>query len=54
MGALIIFPTSEQYKDDRALDAGVVYPMLKSNTICQLDGTRSWARSKIRNVLVTG
>lgn len=25
---MIIFATSEQYSDDRALDAGVVYPML--------------------------
>jgi hypothetical protein len=29
MGALIIFPMSEQYSDDRALDAGVVYPILE-------------------------
>lgn len=29
MGTLIIFPMSEQYNDDRALDAGVVYPILE-------------------------
>lgn len=34
IGAFIIFPISEQYSDERALEAGVVYPMLKIMIQC--------------------